>query len=353
MIRSLVLIGALAVFAAPVHSALALKVINAQWGWVVARQSTASHYTPAAGDRGNSTGAVNTIDRTSAGHYIVHMPGLQASGTQLGTALVTTMGATNRSCIVGEWDSSGTEETVLVRCYALNGTAADSNFSANYFQAYGVQGRIGYAWAEDPTFPGQYTPNSNYTVNSKGGAVTVNHDATGHYIVTMAGLGAPGGNAQVSDVFSPGNCRISSWQQSGPDEVIDVICRTLAGVAANRSFAITYVDGTALKGPSFAHQAYAFANKPTTASYIPASADRYSTAGQAPKVQRLGTGTYVITFPGQSTGGGAQVTTYQGGAARCVISSIRTSGPPAQVGVSCVGGGGAAKDSAFTIAWAR
>lgn len=352
-IRSIVLIGAVAVIAAPAHAVLAQKVVRAQWGWVVARQSTTGHYTPATIDRGNSSGGVNTIERTSAGNYVVHMPGLAASGTQLGTANVTTMGNPNRNCIVGEWDSGGTEEVVFVRCYALNGAAADANFSASYFQAFGVTGRIGYAWAEDPTFPGQYTPNSNYSVDLQGGALTINHDATGHYIVTMPNLAAPGGNVQASDVFSLGTCRVASWQESGADEVFAVVCRNAGGVLANWPFTITYVDGTGLKGPGFPKQAYVFANKPATASYVPAQAIRYSTSGQAPVVQRLGVGTYVVVFPGQPIGGGAQVTTYQGGAARCIISSIRTSAPPAQIGVTCHGGGGAAKDTAFTIAWAR
>src|SRR5262249_4366583 len=151
------------------------------WGWVVARHSTTAQYTPAATDRGNSSEGINTVSRTSKGNYVVHLPGLAAQGFNLGIAHVTAMGNTNRICIVGEWDSGGTEETILVRCYDLGGAAADSNFSANYFQAAGVSGRLAYAWAEDPTFPGQYTPNTNYNVDSQGGAVKVNHYATGYY----------------------------------------------------------------------------------------------------------------------------------------------------------------------------
>lgn len=124
-IRSIVLIGAVAAVAAPAHAVLAQKLVNAHWGWVVARNSTTGSYTPGPTDRGNSSGGVNTIERTSAGNYVVHMPGLAASSTALGIAHVTTMGNPSRNCIVGEWDSVGTEETVFVRCYALNGTPAD------------------------------------------------------------------------------------------------------------------------------------------------------------------------------------------------------------------------------------
>ena len=177
--------------------------------------------------------------------------------------------------------------------------------------------------------------------------------ATGHYRVTLPNLRRAAGVALVSATLTPATCRFSSIAASGPDKVVAVNCRNLAGALANTQFTITYVSGIGLKGPGYGHQAYVFAKHPTTASYQPAAADRYSTSGQVPTVQRTGTGKYVVTLPGQKDGGAAQVTAETSGAARCVVNYIRDTSAPAQIGVGCYVGDGIGTDVPFTMEWAR
>ena len=352
-IGSLAMIGAIVAITVSVQGVLALKVITGQWGWVVARQLKTAAYTPDALDRGNSSGGVNTVNRTSKGSYVVHMPGISASGTALGVALVSAMSSARRVCIVGEWDTGGTEEVVYVRCFAINGAAADARFTVSYLQASGVSGRLGYAWADKAGYPGSYSASAYYQYDSMGGSVTVDHTGTGHYRVTFPNLGASSGVVLVSASYTPATCRFSSITASGPDKVVAVSCRNLASALANTQFTIAYVSGIGLKGPGFGHQAYVFAKHPTTASYQPAAVDRYSTSGQVPTVQRSGAGKYVVTLPGQKDGGGAQVTAETGGAARCVVDYIRETSSPAQIGVGCYVGDGVGTDVPFTMEWAR
>jgi hypothetical protein len=320
-IGSLAMVGVVVAISMSAQGVLGQKVITGQWGWVVAREPKAASYTPDALDQGNSSGGVNTVDRTSKGNYVVHMPGISASGTALGVALVSAMSSARRVCIVGEWDAGGTEEIVYVRCFAINGAAADSHFTVNYLQASGVSGRLGYAWADKANYPGSYSASAYYQYDSKG--------------------------------FAPRTCRFSSVAASGPDKVVAVSCRNLAGALVNAQFTIAYVSGIGLKGPGYGRQAYVFAKHPTTASYQPAAADRYSSSGQVPTIQRTGTGRYVVTLPGQKDGGAAQVTAETGGAARCVVNYIRYTSAPAQIGVGCYVGDGVGTDVAFTMEWAR
>ena len=352
-IGSLAWIGVVVAITVSTQGVLAQKVITGQWGWVVARQIKTAAYTPGALDRGNSSGGVNTVNRTSKGNYVVHMPGISASGTALGVAHVSAMSSARRACIVGEWHAGGTEEVVYVRCFATNGAAADSRFTVNYLQASGVSGRLGYAWADRANYPGSYAASAHYQYDSMGGSITVDHTGTGRYRVTLPNLGAGAGVVLVSASSTPATCRFSSIAVSGPDKVVAVNCRNLAGALANTQFTITYLSGIGLKGPGYGHQAYVFAKHPTTTSYQPATTDRYSTSGQVPTIQRTGIGKYVVTLPGQNDGGAAQVTPETTGPARCVVNYIRDTSAPAQIGVGCYGGDGTGTDVPFTMEWAR
>jgi hypothetical protein len=347
------LIATFVPIAAPAQGVLAVNGTASQWGWVTAREPKTASYTPDASDRGNSSGGVNTVRRTSKGNYVIHMPGLAATGTARGMAHATAMSSARRVCVVDEWFAVGAEEVVHVRCYALNGSDGDSRFTVNFLQARGVSGRIAYAWANQPSAPGSYTPNGSYQYDSKGGSITVNHTGTGRYRVTLPHLGTSVGAVLVAAVGAPAICRFSAVATSGPDKAVTVVCRDLAGALANAQFTITYVSGTGLKGPGAKRQAYVFAKRPTTASYEPAAVDRYSTSGLVPNVQRTGTGKYVVTFPGQKDGGSAHATAVSGGAARCVINYIRNTSAPAQIGIGCYVGDGVGVDVPFTMVWGR
>jgi len=138
---------------------VSLAAPPAAWGWTVARHPSMSSYVPAAMDRGNSAGLVNTVERTSVGSYTVVMPGI--SNGEGGDVQVSALSSSPRYCLVVEWftGSAGHEADidVVVTCHRFNGTLIDSAFAVSYMARGYSSGTIGYAWADSPTST-DYTP---------------------------------------------------------------------------------------------------------------------------------------------------------------------------------------------------
>jgi hypothetical protein len=99
---------------------------DAESGYVWANSPSVASYTPSTTYQYNSTGAINTITRSGVGAYAVRFPGLKTLG---GVAQVTSYGGGNTYCNVGSWFLSGTDTVVNVRCFAPNGTPADSMYT--------------------------------------------------------------------------------------------------------------------------------------------------------------------------------------------------------------------------------
>jgi hypothetical protein len=325
------------------------------WAWVVARNPTAASYTPAARDRGNSAGGVNTVTRTGNGRYMVEMPMV---GTDGGMVHVTPLASTPRLCRVNSWGSVSGTEQAIVRCFTRTGSPANSAFSLNYLSVSGTSGgtpgRIGYVWANEPGTT-DYTPDVFYNYNSDLSSPlnTIHRDGTGSYWVSLPGLGSSHGDVQVVGYGATVACRVVEWDPAGGAMMVHVRCRDVAGGPVDSRFDMTFVKSVALKGFNGTRSAYLWADQPTAASYHPDPAYRFSTAGIASTIKRSGKGRYTVILPGMAVGGSVQVTSYGGGKVRCIATSIRTVGLPQKIGVGCFDVAGNRANGRFTLAYAR
>ncbi|MBA3488090.1 MAG: hypothetical protein H0T78_00845, partial [Longispora sp.] len=157
-------------------------------GYVWAGSPTASAYTPSTTYQGNSTGATNTVTRTTAGTYSVTMPGL--SGAR-GDVQVTAYGTGSEYCKVTGWGPSGTNQNIGVKCFTTAGAPADAMFTMTYVDRSNILG-VGvcctpdgnpsaYAWANQPS-AASYAPSSTYQfAGFDGNQGTITRSAVGTY----------------------------------------------------------------------------------------------------------------------------------------------------------------------------
>lgn len=319
------------------------------WGWVVARQPSTTDYTPAGKDQGNSSGSTNTVHRNGKGNYTVTFGGLATAGGAL--IHVSPLGTAPRLCIIDDWGPSGSDYRVQLKCRSRAGAPADSTFVVNVLVLFTASDDLGYVVANQP-LTADYTPDVQY--NSQDTPNTIHRLGTGRWEVTLPGLGGAGGrgNVQVTASGVPATvCRVDSWTAG---LVATVSCRDRNGAHVDTPFDLTYLKGRGLKFEGDPNVAYVLADRPTTASYTPTPGYRYSSAGIAPQVQRIGRGVYSVKLRGMPLGGSAQVTAYGGGSRRCVIGSIRKTGQPQRIGVRCfTADGSAPADARFTLTYAR
>lgn len=105
-------------------------------------------------------------------------------------------------------------------------------------------------------------------------------------------------------------------------------------------------------GPGTDNIAFAWANKPTAASYQPSATYAHNPAGPI-TATRTGKGRYAIRFAGfggnGKAGGNVQVTAYGGAATHCKVTSWSSSTADFIANVRCVKASGAAVDERFVI----
>jgi hypothetical protein len=330
------------------------------WGYVWAHAPSLSSYTPSLLHQFNSAGEVNTITRTSTGVYKVHFPDLDASG---GTALVTAYGADNVTCKVANLAATGTVAEMLVRCFNSSGAPADASFTASLVHAIPklLSMPMAYVWANNPS-AASYTPSLPRQFNPTGAFNTITRTGTGSYSVRLPGLGAQAGHAQVSAYGSGSErCRVGGISPNGTDQQVWINCVNQIGWAVDTQFVMTYVQDTSIVGFDVNEPgdgafppttAYAFANEPTTASYIPALQRQnyqYNTTGGTTTITRLGVGDYQVSFPGQDLARGhVQVGAYgwyNGGGKYCKVQEWNPDG----VRVQCYDATGIAADSYYMV----
>ncbi|MFI9155577.1 hypothetical protein [Streptomyces sp. NPDC053367] len=303
-------------------------------------------YTPSGYYSRNSTGAVNSVVRTGVGQYTVRMPRLGLLG---GTVHVTAYGATNHSCNVAYWSPVGDRLDVHVRCYTATGHRADGYFTASYVNTAYLGGSFGYVWADQPS-TGAYTPSTTYQFNSAGVRNTVTRGGPGQYTVRLPSIGSAAGHVQVTaygDVLA--RCKVVNWYPSGTAQMVNVRCFTLGGALRDTRFTLTYTRGTGLLRTTPA--AYAWANQPTTASYLPSAAYRYNSAGYTNRITRQSVGVYRVSTPGMPLGyGDVQVTAYGSDSRHCKVDHWT---PSTGIQVRCLTASGAPADTYFDVSYVR
>ncbi|MEN3357159.1 MAG: hypothetical protein V7637_1141 [Mycobacteriales bacterium] len=97
--------------------------------YLTADQPAAPSYAPDPDFQWNSTGATNTVTRSTTGSYQVLIPGLAALSA---TNAIVTAERGNSSCSVNGWAASGTGTAVNVVCHNAAGNLADSEFTLSY-----------------------------------------------------------------------------------------------------------------------------------------------------------------------------------------------------------------------------
>lgn len=340
---------------------LAAGSLGPVWAWVTARQAPTGTYTPVAKDQGNSSGGTNTVERLGTGQYKVSFGLISGSSCTSenhgceGTVMVSALGASQRECLPLEM---GTVPNVVVYvdCFDRLGNHADSGFSVNYLASRADVGRFAYLYAQDPDNSG-YTPEGAYNYNSVSAVDNnVERQGPGLYWAYLYGPTHAGtlGNVQVAATF--GTCKIEARDDTNTPQVysrVVIRCRDFGAADVGETFWLTFTDQFGMAGPSGVDSAYVFANKPTTSSYQPAAAFRYSSAGQATTVTRTGVGRYVVTLNGMPVGGSAQVTAVGTDKVLCQLSSIRKKGSPQKVGVACYKPNGSLADSKFSLTFTR
>jgi hypothetical protein len=355
--RGVALIGAsvaLAAMAAATASTAMASVlphgpVSAGWGWATVRNASAS-YTPAAKDQGNSTGGTNAVTHMAAGLYRVDMPGI---GVYAGVPQVSTLGNASHACSVDAWSPNGGIESIYVGCYSRTGGAfADATFTVEYLVTAGDAGPLAYLYANSPT-TANYPAEAPYSINSAGGTNSIHRNGPGSYTVTIGGIHATGGNAQVSAAGQYGFvCNVASVAVQSTSTKIGVICRNSSGAATDTTFTLVYTKGEGLKGHGQGKVTYLVGNQPTAHSYAPASSTRFATPAGTPKITRASTGVYNVTLPSMPEGGAAFVSAFgTSDKIRCTIGSIRTTSTPQQVQVRCTTFAGVAKDAKFTLSY--
>jgi hypothetical protein len=332
------------------------------WGWVNVTTTVMGVYTPAAANRGNSTGLKNIVDHYAVGSYRFTFRGL---GDPSGTVHVSGIGRGDRYCGIGAWASSGTKEIVDIECYKPNEQHGNAMFTVSFLATNQATRPLGYLWAEHPS--DNYDATDAYAYNNVSWPNHVTKNGPGSWAVSFPGLGVSGGDVQVTPVFGGvalsggpqpawvaiGDCTVAGWGPNGPDESVDIRCYSPNGSPSDLQFTVVFVARQALKGPGSGHAAYLWAGLPTAASYTPDSHYRYSHPAGASHVTRQGVGRYTVTLDAMGPGGTVKVTAYGASATRCTVASIRASGSPQRVGVRCFTLAGAPANSAFSLAYQR
>lgn len=206
----------------------------------------------------------------------------------------------------------------------------------------------GYAIYDDPSAT-TYTPPSEYAYNSGGGRILIQRPATGRYIVTFSGLSAKlGAKSTVRATAANGaNTYCKPVAGSLAADKVEIRCTdNKSGAPVNSEFTILVLKKTAAR-------AFAYANKPTTASYAPAGSGSYNPAGTM-RVNRLYTGSYQVLFNGLGAklggkAGHVQVSAVGIGKAWCKTAEEWQGNPNLSILVQCYTAGGLPVDAKFTV----
>jgi hypothetical protein len=172
------------------------------------------------------------------------------SSTQHTCRVVGTRTELIRTRVVGEELIEDIDELVDVACHGGTGAPVDARFTLTFHAGEdgltGVPSRPGAPRAHvitDQPSAALHTPAKRY--NSAGGNNTVTRSAAGVYQVRLPGLATLRGHVQVTAVSptaQPNRCKVTSWNWSGADELVNVKCFDAAGAATDSRFAMSFVD---------------------------------------------------------------------------------------------------------------
>ncbi|WP_456458656.1 PKD domain-containing protein [Reichenbachiella sp.] len=207
----------------------------------------------------------------------------------------------------------------------------------------------GFAWCGS-SVTASYTPNTNYSYNSEGGAITVTRSNTGSYAVKFGGMAMTNGHVQAALYGgSEGAVRVLSWSNSGSDLVANIRTFDKDANLADRPFNI-FVTGVGFEG------AYLHANEKSLSSYTPNTARSYNSSGGSPTISSPQIGHYTVTIPDVGAGnlGNVQVTAANSVSAIAKIKEWSISGSDLKVEVRTYHSGtGSLMDAEFNLLYTK
>jgi putative cell wall-binding protein len=318
--------------------------------WLLADQFGAASYVPDMTYQFNSTGAANTIKRTSLGVYEVHFTGLGSTGG----IVVATPVAVNSLCEVDGWQPVAGDEVATVRCYNNAGNAADAKFTALFQQRATAPNAMAYVWANAPA-SASYTPDANFQFNSSSALNTIKRVGVGEYSVVFPGLGGAGANfkdaVMVTSFGAAANrCRMESQSITSASASVGVLCNNKNGQRVDSSFTLIYARGGGLS-PFATRWASGFTNDANSANYTVSPDFTQNSGGGSITVARTATGVFDVTFVGQGTlqGSHVQVNAFTSSFNHCNIASWGLAGSDLKVTVSCYDNDGLPTNERFDI----
>ncbi|MFI1993576.1 hypothetical protein [Actinoplanes sp. NPDC020271] len=181
----------------------------------------------------NSAGGINSADREDVGSYVVYFGRQeQAAG---GTVKVSAVGEAATVCGVERWFTypEGNYLAVRVRCRDAAAQAVDSRFAVSF--TVGADGGA-YLRADRPSEAG-YTATGDYQFNGAGRSNTVSRAAVGHYLVSLPGVLADGGNVQVTPYAGDAVCVVDPRDRNS---AVRVVCRGPSGTPVDAQFLLAY-----------------------------------------------------------------------------------------------------------------
>lgn len=330
-------------------SAMAPVSVVSRYAYVFANAASAtSPYDGNALSSYSTLERVSTITRIGTGTYTVRMRGMATSSP---TAVLANAFGGPGTCQVQDWINDTGDIVATVRCVDFAGGAADHQFFVTLFGADAFPGRFAFAWANQETVAGPYTPNGNYAFNASGQPISINRSGTGSYGVTFTGNGRPLANdpAETFHVVAygptPARCQVTGWGYVGAG--VGVRCTDPAGTVIDSKFVILMLEA----GRPGQRHAVAWSNC-FNVSCTPDGTYSSSTGG-ATNVTRTSNGTYNVVFTGLARTTGTDnvlVTSYGSNGSVCKVTSIDNAGSDLAVQVLCLTAAGVASDQMFDIA---
>lgn len=213
--------------------------------------------------------------------------------------------------------------------------------------AWADSGDYGLVWNASPTL-------ADHWFTTSGRMAHIVRSSTGTYTVTLIGRATSGGNAEVSAITTGSQfCQVASWYPSGADEVVNVVCFSATGAAADVQFQLNFVYRSGTGG----RYAYAWASNPwASGTYTPSPWYAYDSTGGTPLIYHGSTGFYWVYLPATagipwgSIGESFQATAYGYTPAHCQVSSSMHSDGWQEV--MCTNTAGAPLDTYFSVSFA-
>ena len=359
LVAGLLLIGALVT----VLSGSAQASVPNHWGFAFVSAPAVAGIPPASHQAGNWPPAFKVHTTPGApGQVAVRFPQVGVKG---GVVHVTAVTDTAAWCQAQQWNKSGADEIVLVRCYQASGTPVFVPFVVLFTQSSKAPIPAGRAYGYVRY---QFGSGVLTSFNSAGGGNVVAQLAVGEWQVTLHGLGSagPAGGVQVTPVnpTAPAKCEVSLWASVKSAQVIRVRCYHPGTVPMNTGWTLSYQRGRSIMGTQPGSFAYTFDNKPlVNGPYAPAPpALNFNSAGVVNTIVRSGAGLRLVTFPHVGRlPNTVLVTPFQAtpGGFCNLISPWATSGPPSDtvlvrdVGCYTATGAPAARGSLITYSASR